>query len=137
MEALDENPNMEGILINKRIFGKHGGLCTPKQAVVVLCRLAERNLQIAEEKKHFTQSQMYLTILNKCLRDVPPKLLNNMEDHVKDCDPLENHRYLLIRSILEEYLKIKLYFLGKLKSMDMHTNFIRSKNTKLVQFRGQ
>lgn len=136
--SLDESPMIqEALLITKKNFRKHGGLCTPRQAVVVLCRLAEKNIQLAEEKKQLSQNQMYLSILNKCFRDVPPKLLNNMEDHVKECDPLENHRYLLIRSIFEEYLKIKLYYIGKLQTMEMHSNFIRSKNTKLIQFQGQ
>lgn len=40
-------------------------------------------------------------------------------DHVKDCDPLESHRYnLLIKSIIEEYLKLKLCHLRKLMTMN-------------------
>lgn len=137
LEALDAVPMMGGALINMKNFGTHGGLCSPRQAVVVLCRLAEKNIQIFDEKKQLSQNRMYFEILNKCLRDVPPKLLENMEDHVKDCGPMENHRYLLIRSIFEEYLKVKLYHLGKLKTMELHSQFIRSKNTKLIQFAGQ
>lgn len=63
---------------------------------------------------------MYIKILNKCLRDVPPKLLDNMDEHVKECDPLENHKYFLIKAIVGEYLKVKLFHSGKLLSFELH-----------------
>lgn len=75
---------------------------------------------------------MYLQVLNKCLRDVPPKLLNNMDE-----DPLENHRYLLIKSIIEEYLKVKLVNIRKLLTSEPHKKFVRSKNTQVALFAGQ
>lgn len=92
--------------MEKKNYGQFGGLCYPE--VVVLCRIAQRNLQTIENEGRLNETQMYLKILKKCLRDVPSKLFDNMDEHIKECDPLENHR-----------------------------KFIRAKNTKVTLFAGQ
>lgn len=132
--ALNSREKITGILLRNKNYGQHGGLCNPTQDVVVLCRIAERNLK---STNNLHEAKMYSFLLNKCMREVPPKLLDNMEEHVKDCDPLENHRYLLIRCVLEEYLKVKLFHIGKLETLKMSKSFVRAKNTKLILFSGQ
>lgn len=60
-----------------------------------------------------------------------------MDEHIKECAPLENHRYFLIKAIIEEYLKVKLFHIGKLLTSELHKKFIRAKNTKVTLFEGQ
>lgn len=135
--ALNGKEKASGILLKKKDYGQFGGLCHPVMDVVVLCRIAEKNLQIVENEHRLNEGQMYLRVLNKCIRDVPPKLLDNMDEHIKECAPLENHRYLLIKAIVEEYLKVKLFHIGKLITSNLHKTFIRAKNTKVTLFKGQ
>lgn len=103
LEAMDGRAKASGALPNIKNCGQHGGLCYPVHDVVVLYRITEKILQIAESELWLSDTRMYSRILNKCLRDVLPKLLDNMDEHIKKCDPLENHRYLLIKSVIEEY----------------------------------
>ena len=134
LEALDNGKKAIGKLLQKKDYGQFGGLCHPIMEVIVLCRIAEKNLQTVEKEQRLNEAQMYLRIVNKCLRDVPPKLLDNMDEHIKECDPLENHRYFLIKSIVEEYLKVKLFYIGKLLTSQLHKKCIRSTNTKTTLF---
>ncbi len=60
-----------------------------------------------------------------------------MDEHIKECDPLENHRYFLIKAVIEEYLKVKLFYIGKLLTTKLHKKSVRAINTKTTLFEGQ
>ena len=47
------------------------------------------------------------------------------------CSYDENHRYLLIKYIIEKYLTIKLYHIGKLKNESLPNKLTRQQYTKI------
>lgn len=53
------------------------------------------------------------------------------------CDPLQNHKYLLIKLIIKLYLDNKLKYTGAVNTMEFQTKRIRNMYSKLIIFQGQ
>lgn len=64
-------------------------------------------------------------------------LFCNFNEHIKDLDILDNHKYFLIKFIIEFYFKIKLFYEGKMITLHEQKDFIRRKLTKVITFSGQ
>lgn len=62
-------------------------------------------------------------------------LFNDMIYHVLDQDPLDNHRYLLMKSIVETYFSLRLKHESKLLKFDGCT--MRTHLNKTIIYRGQ
>ena len=57
-----------------------------------------------------------------------------------ECDPLNNHIWLLIKAISEKYLQVRYYYAGRQYSATLHENkhkVSRQVHTKLILFSGQ
>lgn len=50
---------------------------------------------------------------------------------------MDNHKYELIKTIIELYLKIKFYYFEKEFTRKSHLNYVRKNFTKTILFKGQ
>ena len=64
-------------------------------------------------------------------------LFTNLDNHVLDCEVLENHKYYFIRLIIEVYTKVMLFHIGKQYTLSQHKEYVREKLTKTIHFMGQ
>ena len=61
----------------------------------------------------------------------------DLKDHMLDNSVSENHVFGLIKSISKTYCKVRLYHLGKERSLDVNGKKIRKKLGKLIHFKNQ
>lgn len=77
-------------------------------------------------------------MINSVFRNLPlQNIFINFDSHIRNLDFLENHKYELIKSIIQLYLTVKLYYFGKCCTMQLHDTFVRHSNTKITIFKGQ
>ena len=60
----------------------------------------------------------------------------NFDTHV-DCEVLENHKYYIVKLIIELYIKINLYHIGKEYTLEQHKQYVRETLSKTTHFLGQ
>ncbi|CAN8014855.1 unnamed protein product [Ixodes persulcatus] len=60
----------------------------------------------------------------------------NKGDHMYDTGPLENHYVLLVRSVAERYINLRLHHAEKQMTHDTHLERVCQMYTKLTQFKG-
>lgn len=63
----------------------------------------------------------------------------SLSEHMLECDPTSNHLVLLLKAIIEEYLKVRYFYAGKqytAKIREKHRKISRQNNTKLIIFSG-
>ena len=65
--------------------------------------------------------------------DIFPEL----KEHCIDQAPFDNHISILIKGILFEYFKLRLYHTGKMVTETLQTNRVRTINSKTIHFKGQ
>ena len=59
--------------------------------------------------------------------------------HMLDCNPLENHLVLLIKSVCEKYLQVRYFYAAKEYSAHLKnqkSKFSRQRSNKLIIFAG-
>lgn len=137
LTALKNGENEQNtILIDLKQFSGCS-LTKPIKDIVTLCKIAEKQLSIYEHSQKLKQNSFFNKLIADCFRNVPTNILNKIDDHILDCNPLENHKYLLIKLIFEQYLNIKLYHVGKSTTLSFQKKSIRQKYNKTVIFSGQ
>jgi len=111
----------------------YGNLISASKNVIHICKIAEtivrhykHNLNIPNILQQMNISALHLLPINSLFLD---------NEHMYDQVPLADHRNQLIRLILHQYFKIRLHH--ETNSLENTTTRIRSKNTKLVLFKGQ
>lgn len=52
-------------------------------------------------------------------RTIKQNLFVEFDDHVMDCPPMENHKYIFMRVILEEFLRRKLNYIAKIETENL------------------
>ncbi|XP_025161980.1 uncharacterized protein LOC112590250 [Harpegnathos saltator] len=62
------------------------------------------------------------------------KIFINFNNHVNELDVFENHKYYLIKLIIECYIQILMNYEGKLMSQNIE--YIRHQFTKIILFKG-
>lgn len=78
------------------------------------------------------------TLINYSCRELTGcDVFPQLHEHCIDQAPLENHTIILIKGILFEYFKIRLYHVGRMETEALQRNKIRSLNSKTTLFKGQ
>lgn len=114
-----------------------GGLFSPRKDVSVICKIAERNLSIFQLENKLNQKNFYEHLINRCFRMINSSVFDNMDEHIFESKIFENHRYYLIKFILEQYLNTKLFYIGFNKTMSINSMAVRQLYNKLILFAGQ
>lgn len=112
IESFNELPLYEHInLIECKDWG---GLVRPKEDVVLLCQIAEKEVSICEIENQLTKRNFYEILLEKCFKKINNKIFNSMYfDSKHECTCTKG---FLVKSIIEMFLKIKLYHIGTKKT---------------------
>lgn len=111
-----------------------GGLLVPQRSVYKICLIVEKEIRASSLLANF-----YNDIINRSTRQIVcENIFNHMPiDHILNADPLNNHRILLIKSVIEYYLKIRLHHISKIESSKCNETKIRQQFNKLILFKGQ
>lgn len=113
------------------------GLQYPSDDVIEICLKCEKVLK--NEISVVGLSKVSIDYLkNLILREfVTANVFRNLVIHSFDQFALDNHRCLLIKSIIERYLNIRLIYLSKRKTDKNRAVSIRHTSNKIVLFSGQ
>lgn len=111
-----------------------GGLELGSKDLVEICRIAEQSFTLF--KTRIFEKNSFIKIILYSMRQMPSNIFKNMNDHILNQCPFDNHRTVLIKSILYEYLKIRFYHSASIATEKLRENYKRSLNTKLTHFAG-
>jgi len=118
----------------------HGGLLHTSNDVVKLCKMTESHFRslMAPGQKPVLYSDLKTETCNSVLRAfVGVELFPDLLEHTFDSDPVDDHRVILMKKIVFEYLTCRLHHQAKCFTRTMHLQSKRSKLTKTVLFCGQ
>lgn len=138
IEALTgQETHIECSLINLK---NRGRLSLPSHDVIIICNKAERVTRFAVREsndKPVLHRINKTTIINEILQSIDnSNLFSSLREHVYDQNALHNHNYHLLKVIVCEYVKIRLYYIGR---MTPHNNLVNIRHSlnKTVLFKGQ
>ena len=100
-------------------FVSKGKLITPSNDVVKICLASEKYLQINVDLKNPFTIKVQNVINNICLNLFGNHIFKCLDDHVKTCDPMNNHACLLMKCIMSVYIECRLSHAAKLLSADI------------------
>lgn len=110
-----------------------GSLHYPSKDVIVICEMAEK---IYANNKLFGTKNPLHHLTQKCLKAfINKKLFTTLSQHYKDLPVIDNHYGLLIKSISEKYLSVRMHYTAK-KVIGQQEK-VRNMYTKLILFKGQ
>lgn len=124
----------EKIQNNFITFKDRGGLVSPRKTLYKICLLAEREVRSytnISESNYF--NKLVLKVMRKALNE---NFFNELSIH-QSSNIIDDHRYLLIKLITEQYCKIRLNHECLKKNAILQKNTFRKINTKIVHFRNQ
>lgn len=130
LECLNGDAVIGGLITTKA----REGLLYPQKNIVEVCRIVEKGIRCFNIKeKHF-----YSKLKLWCFRQINGSFIfSNMNGHILDQAIIDNHKYLLISSTIDIFLKIRMHHLGHVKTEEMVKLRIRNKTKKIVHFKGQ
>lgn len=111
-----------------------GGLELGSKDLVEICKIAEKSFCF--HKSNLFQKHSFEKIVLHSMRHISTDIFKNMNDHIINQCPLDNHRTILIKSILFEYLKIRFHRTASIATEKLRANYKRNVNTKLTHFAG-
>ncbi|KFM71923.1 THAP domain-containing protein 9, partial [Stegodyphus mimosarum] len=122
---------------NKLVVRKNrGGLTVPSASVVKICRAAEKSFRTTQVSGKLKQKNIMASLISdsvKCVIENSPNIFLGMHEHILNHDPLDNHRSSLIKAILFEYLKIRLYHAGKVETEKLQNKKLMHENDLVKQ----
>lgn len=102
-----------------------GGLELPSKDLVEICTIGEKSFKLF--KSNLFQKNSFEKIILYSMRLIPPTLVfENMNEHIMNQYPFDNHQTTLIKSILFEYLKIRFHRTASIETEKLRENFKRS-----------
>lgn len=109
---------------------KTNNLHAPARSTVIICATTEKLLQACNY-----EAGNYNKISNGVLLNLDPESLFATSDFRSHADT--NHKIVLVRMIIEMYVKKRLEYISKLNTLDKHNVLYRQFLKKLVHFHGQ
>ncbi|KAM7307079.1 uncharacterized protein ISCGN_010715 [Ixodes scapularis] len=115
-----------------------GGLLYPSEGVIKIARKCEQQVRtVINRGKLSGQNVAHKMVANVLEVFIDKGLFVSIRDHICDTGPLENHYVLLVRSVAERYINLRLHHAGKQMAQDTHLERVRQMYRKLTQFKGQ
>ena len=133
IKIINESKVVMSCLVNIK---SRGGLLQPKEDIVKIIRVAEKFVSIYNLENKLCTRNFYPKLYNQIMRNISANILNNMSLHILECPFNENHRYLLIKYVIEKYLTIKLFHIAKVKNESLPVKITRQQYTKNMLFSG-
>lgn len=124
----DENNFKQSLIFLKT----RGGLCYPSESVVAVVKFSEK---VFKSIKDFNDKKLVIKFRSLVLTEfIGSNVFSDIEGHMFDTVPTQNHVVLLIQLIAETFLSVRLNHYYRLKASK---DRIRQKLTKLIIFKGQ
>lgn len=114
-----------------------GGLINPATDVVKICKTGERHFRVMQASGKLKNRNIMQQLLIQTIQDISSSIFYSLNEHSFDQSPLENHRLTLIKAVLFEYFKVRLYHVGKQITEKLQLNKVRNINNKTTLFLGQ
>jgi hypothetical protein len=114
------------------IIKNRGHLIYPQKSIYEICKIAEQKIRCINVKK----SNFYEELIIKVMMSISNSNIFSNFKHSRN-DLNFNHRNLLIRTIVEYFIKIRCFHIAKGINISKTTNFVRSKYSKLILFNNQ
>lgn len=135
--ALLETNVSKSLLLERKKYGK---LIKSSDLVRETCTTAERFFRFFHSTKNIFNKNIKnvsdILILNT-LKLLPSSIWNCFGDHVFDDEIFSDHHIQLVKLILKQYFKIRIYY-ETVKKIDCEKqNRVRSLSTKLILFRNE
>lgn len=135
LDLLNECRFVESSFIQRK---SEGFLRYPRVDTYTIGTECESVLNLLRIQNKLSSHNVYNIIRTRIFRNLNiDHIFENFDEHVRELEVLENHKYYLISLIVELYCKVKLYHFGKRMTTSQHSSFIRKKLTKTVIFSGQ
>ena len=104
--ALEGSFNINSLIGYKSV----GGLKCPSQSVVTICTITEKQLKIQSCITNIINTKYKLIVINNVLTNlININLFDKDSNHIFD----ENHYALIIKCVIEKYLKVRYHFMAK------------------------
>lgn len=136
IESLLGSPTVDSLIGQKDFSDYLKFLTYPSEDVFYVCLKCEtyfrENLKM---KFNITKKNFEKIVLRVLLDLTSDSLFLNLNNHIADQEPINSHRYLIIKYIVEVYFDVRLKYESKLKNMSRES--LRNYLNKIVLFSGQ
>jgi DNA transposase THAP9 len=117
-----------------------GGLLRPSHDVVHLCKASESRFRstMGPFEKPVIAASLKAVLITDVLRSfIGSSIFSALMDHSTGTEPIRDHRVLLMKTVVDEYLTCRLHHQGKCFTRSIHEQNKRSTLNKTVIFSGQ
>ncbi|KAL0150624.1 hypothetical protein M9458_054041 [Cirrhinus mrigala] len=116
-----------------------GGLIRPSDSVLQVCKTAERYIQQHLLTSHIPEldSKFKARLSTQVLELNGGSAFKELEQHMFNLEPYNNHVFILIKYIANSYTNIRLHFLAKETSSASHCKWLCKTLGKLVLHKNQ
>ena len=115
---------------------KKGVLVKPNKEIYQLCKIKENIFRIIQAAEKITSKNVLELYTADSMKKVNVNTFSTLNDHITNQNIFDNHAILLLKSVLLKYFRIRLNHAAKSITASLQTNRVRSKNTKLIIFKG-
>lgn len=113
------------------IIKNQGHLIYPQQKIYKICKIAEQEYRGAYMKN----KNFFLEVAHKIIRSVYQSHI--FCDFNRSYTGLLDHKLLIIKAVVEHFLKIRCFHIAKQFTLAKTEKFVRKKLTKLIHFNNQ
>ncbi|KAL3206525.1 hypothetical protein MRX96_039996 [Rhipicephalus microplus] len=115
-----------------------GGLVAPSKDVLEICSIAEKGLRVLQHecknlKSLNTSSDSLLVHVMTAVFE--KALFAQLEPHLLDCDPLDNHIYSLSKKIASVYIRTRLHHISRRMNQENCNKNVRTLLTREIIFK--
>ena len=136
VKAIEGSQPSHGLILQK----DNGGLIKPSSGVVNICINTEKLIQnmLFLNGQRLPQGEglpgaLALAVLQK----TGGQVFNNLDGHMLDTDPENNHVFALIKAVTRAYCKIRMHHFVGQHNARIKEKYVRKNLSKLILFKNQ
>lgn len=117
-----------------------GGLVAPSKDVLQICECVEKELRVLQSKTenikvlHTQCRALTVDVLTMVFENA---LFAQLEAHLLDCDPLDNHIYKLSKQVVQLYLQVRVSHIAKEANRTNCKDRVRTLFSRMIIFKNQ
>lgn len=110
----------------------------PSKDVLKICHTVEKGLRALQVQckdlklLHANSDRLMVEVLTEVFEQA---LFSELEPHLLDCDPLDNHIYVLAKKIANLYITIRLHHISKEINRKNSRSGVRTQLTRTIIFK--
>jgi len=113
----------------------------PSNDVVTVCKMCERCFRTVfqmHSEKPPAGNAVQMRLINQVLSYlIDSDVFLSLNQHSMETDPLHDHRVRLMKIICKQYFGVRFFHAGKVYTLSLQGDKVRSLLTKTVIFKGQ